>query len=615
MDDELNEDLNNETKGEENKEHTGQKEGSDKLPRKTKKAKKKEAKRLHREIRKKAKEDKKKNKKPMPLIGKLILYFSAMLFGIAVGMFYWKIRPSTTEVDPLTYFPEFKENQINMTYEDTRIDLDVPAIVKNGEIYVSTEFAKKYVDDAIYYDKDEKIVTITNPIEIIRMEEDTSTYLLLQNDRAYISASYIENHYPFELNLGKDGRLILAYNLEVPKQLAKVRTKNAVLRTHPNSKKPIIETVHSGDILEVYQDGEKAGTNGYVRVRNQNGIIGYIWEPCISLMGETEVRERVAYEIGPNVLDDKVKLVWDQVSSKYVNWNSYKYSYLEGANVISPTWFDFANSEGTLNDRGTKEYVDEAHKRGLEVWALLSNNFAVPEYTKEILSSTSKRQYVIDQIIEYADSYGFDGINIDIENIKAEFSEEWVQFMRELYPEMRKEGLIVSVDIYIPSNWSYFYEREKIGEVVDYFMVMAYDQHWSGSEEAGPVAAIPWVIAGLEKNLKEVPNDKLVLGIPFFNRIWAETDDGLETKAESMYEVEDRIKNNENVVIVYDPKTNLNYVEYEDNNKLYKIWLEDINAINKRIEIVNKYDLAGYAAWRLGLETPEIWDALSKIEE
>ncbi|ONI37956.1 hypothetical protein AN639_08580 [Candidatus Epulonipiscium fishelsonii] len=605
MNEELNEDSTNKTKGEENKVNSIQ-EG--------KKGSKKEFKRFNKEKKRQLRENKRKNKKKIPLRGKIILSFSAIILGTALGAFYWKIRPSTIELDPLTYFPEFKENQINMTYEDTRIDLEVPAIIKDGEIYISTEFAKKYVDDAIYYDENEKVVTITNPIEIKKMQEDTSTYLLFENDRAYISASYIENHYPFELNLGKDGRLILAYNLEVPKQLAKVRTRNAVLRTHPNSKKPIIETVHSGDILEVYQDGEKAGTDGYVRVRNQNGIIGYVWEPCISMIGETEVKEPVIYGMSTNVLDEKVKLVWDQVSNKYTNWNNYKYNHLDGANVISPTWFDFANADGTLNNRGSKEYVEEAHKRDLEVWALLSNNFAMPEYTKEILSSTSKRQYVIDQIIEYADLYGFDGINIDIENIEAKFSEEWVQFMRELYPQMRKEGLTVSVDIYIPSNWSYFYEREKVGKVVDYFMVMAYDQHWSGSEKAGPVAAIPWVIEGLEKNLEEVPNDKLVLGIPFFNRVWAETDDGLETKAESMYEVVDRIANND-ATIVYDPKTKLNYVEYENNNKLYKIWLEDIDAITRRIEIINEYDLAGYAGWRLGLETPDIWVELSNMQE
>lgn len=546
-----------------------------------------------------------------------LIIIGTIAVGILVGM------PNKEEVDPITYFSEFTPGQLNLVFEDRRIDSIEPVIEIEGVSYLSQEFAKQYIDDAIFYDTSEGVLTITTVNEVIRMARGSNEVsvngkisqmqeaLLEKGGIAYISENYLEARYNFDITKGVDGRLYKASDLGVAKQTAVVNARNSELRTHPDHKMPIIDKVKKDHEIIVY-----SVENGYARVRDENGIIGFIKEDDIKIVGETEVVADKKYEPLPskNPLNEKVKLVWDQLTVRTAgNWNSTKYTQIKGANVISPTWFEFEDAEGNLIDKGSKEYVDRAHSKGLQVWGLMSHNFTEPQLTKIILTSTSRRQHVINQLLGYAEVYNLDGINIDIENIQPEFSQEWVQFMRELYPQAKAKGLTVSVDVYMPSAWSGHYERSKIAEVVDYFIVMAYDEHWSGSEQAGPVASLPWVSQGLQATLEDVPNEKLVLGMPTFSRMWAETSAGLETRAYGMEEVRRRM-NELGIETVPDEYTGQLYGEKVVDNKRYKVWLEDAPTIAKRVEMIDQYDLEGYAIWRLGLETPDVWDELDKVK-
>ncbi len=553
----------------------------------------------------------------------LIVGIAAAIVVIGGGLYLFIGMPSKETIDPIEYFSEFREGQTNVTLEDLRINMEEPVFIKDGLIYVSNEFAKLHVDDAIYYDAHEDILTITNMQQVIRMNINDPTYLINNgessldheifehNDRAYIPETYLEEHYPVEFTMGKDERIVKVSDLKVAKRLGVSIDKEAIIRTHPTKQSAIVDVVPEYSEVEIYSEGED-----YYRVRNENGMIGYIEKKHVELADVTETQATVVYEPYPikKPLWSKVRMVWDQMASSAVHsLSASKYSNLDEVNVISPTWFEFSDEDGNLTNRASSSYVREAYSKGLLVWPLMSHSFLNSGWTRDILTSTAKRQHVIDQLIEFAQIYGFDGINIDIENVATDFSEDWVQFMRELYPQLSKLGLTVSVDIYIPSAWSSHYKRDKIAEVVDYFMVMAYDQHWSGSEEPGPVAAIPWVEEGIVLNLEEVPNNKLVLGIPFYNRIWAITDTGLETIAVSMSEVNSRV-NNAGATPIFDALTQLNYAHYEYSNKSYHIWIEDKDAVAKRVELMNKYDLAGYACWKLGLETNDVWNELSKLE-
>lgn len=532
-----------------------------------------------------------------------------------------KWMPVGDQVDPLTYFDEFKDNEYNLVYEDQRIDLERPIELIDGEIYVSYEFAREYISDTIFYDSLEKVLTLTNVREVLRIYEGNQKALLNSKSteidfeikevdgKLYLPATLLNEKFSIDFQVGKENKLFIAHDQTKDYQVATVKRKTS-LRTHPQKKSTVVEDLKKGETVVVYTEAD-----GFTRVRSASGIIGYIpsndLKDLIQVAGQTI---EAAAEWEGNPLGEKVKLVWDQLGSKTAgDWTSNKYNQIKDANVISPTWFEFEDEAGNLSDKGTREYVLEARKKGLKVWPLLSHNFTNTSLTKIILSSTAKRQHVIDQIIEKSEQYGYEGINIDIENIQPETSDVWVQFMRELYPQLKAEGLMVSVDVYMPSDWSNHYQRGKIAQVCDYFIVMAYDQHWSGSETAGSVAELAWVEDGIIRNLEEVPKEKLVLGIPFYTRLWKETSDGLETSSYGMRSAAQIIKD-WGITPILDEESGQKYAEIEQDGDTYKIWIEDSSSIAKRISLIEKYDLAGYGAWKLGLETADIWDELT-LEE
>ncbi|MBE6024010.1 MAG: hypothetical protein E7231_12455 [Cellulosilyticum sp.] len=551
---------------------------------------------------------------------KKIFFCGLVLISILIGIFiYNKVSYVGPQVDPLTYFDEFQGNTNNLVYEDARVDIDEPVQIIEGKIFVNYRFANQYVNDRIFYDINEKVLTLTNAREVIKLYEGENsidfsgikgTYSLVTlGEDLYIEGSLLEDFFGVKIEKGQDERLFVATNTSVTQTVATVK-KASELRTHAMAKSTVIEKLARGEKVTVYSEED-----GFIRVRSENGIIGYLPEQAIKNIEEVapiNVPTVEPWEVNP--LGETVKMMWDDMTTRSEkDWTSSKYARMKNVNVIAPAWFEFAKADGTLGDIATKSYVENAHKRGIQVWAILRHNFEEPALTAEILSSTSKREYVINQLIEYAKQYGFDGINVDIENIQDEISDVWVQFMRELYPKLKAEGLIVSVDVYAPSSWSEHYEREEVAESSDYFMVMAYDQHWSGSEEAGSVSEIPWVESGIQMSLEEVPKEKLVLGIPFYTRLWAEGTDGLSTRSYSMYSMEELIQSL-SVTPTFDEASGQNYVEYTKDGKLYKIWIEDYESISKRISLMEQYDLAGYAAWRLGYETADIWDILDKIE-
>lgn len=551
-------------------------------------------------------------------LGVKIIIVSVLIIGIASIVIK---SPNQEEVDPLTYFSEFKTNQNNLVIEDQRVAIEKPIIEEDGVIYISHKVIKEYVDDRVYYDQKEGILSITNLQEVVRLYvggNDTKVNgqygkmahnLIGKDDTAYIPEDFIEERYHFEIDKGTDQRLYMASNTEVSKKTAVVKAKKSSLRTHPDKKSLIVDKVFKGHQLIIYNTQD-----GYARVRDENGMIGYIAEKHIKVLEATEVKVPKIYIAKPlnNPLKESVKMVWDQMTATASgDWSSIKYTKMSGINVISPTWFEFKDSEGNLTDRGSALYVQQAHQRNIKVWALLSHNFSQTQLTKEILSSTNKRQHIINQLVEATQKYGLDGINIDIENVQKDFSEEWVQFMRELYPQLNQKGIAVSVDIYVPSEWSMHYERAKVAEVVDYFIVMAYDQYWSGSESAGPVAGLDWVETSVKANLEEVPKEKLVLGIPFYTRVWYENSEGLSSKAYDMQTIQGAIAS-WGVKPVFFEQLGQYYAEHIQGDMLKKVWIEDETSIRNRKDIIKKYQLAGYAAWKLGLETKDIWDVLNK---
>lgn len=288
---------------------------------------------------------------------------------------------------------------------------------------------------------------------------------------------------------------------------------------------------------------------------------------------------------------------------------------LPGIDVLSPSWFIIENAQGKIKTRhGSVKYVRQAHNKGYQVWALITNNFD-PQMTSKLLDSPLARKRVIAQMEQLAKDYELDGFNLDFENINPADKDKLTDFVEEISKALKPQGLIISIDVTIPSNsgyWSKCYDRKAIAEVVDYMMLMAYDEHGAGSEVSGSVASLPWVEDGIQKTLQEgVPEAKLILGMPLYMRLWQETKGKVKAKTLSMAQA-DKVIQEKGLVPVWLSKEGQYYFEYQEKNTHYRVWQENRRSLALKASLVNRYNLAGGAYWRSTLETEDVWPALSE---
>lgn len=288
---------------------------------------------------------------------------------------------------------------------------------------------------------------------------------------------------------------------------------------------------------------------------------------------------------------------------------------LPGIDVLSPSWFIIENAQGKIKTRhGSVKYVRQAHDKGYKVWALITNNFD-PEMTSQLLDNALARKRVIAQMLEIAKEYELDGFNLDFENINPADKDKLTDFVKEIAGALKQHGLVVSIDVTIPSNsgyWSKCYDRKSLAEAVDYMMLMAYDEHGALSEASGSVASLPWVEAGVQKTLQEgVPEEKLLLGMPLYMRIWQEERGKVKARTLSMAQADKLIKD-KGLVPVWLSKEGQYYFEYQEKNIRYRVWQENRRSLALKAALVNRYNLAGGAYWRSTLETEDVWQALAE---
>lgn len=384
------------------------------------------------------------------------------------------------------------------------------------------------------------------------------------------------------------------------------------LREKPSFRSPRIKEMNSGDDLVVI--GEE---NNWYKVRIKEGLIGFIKKNHVvfkEIIPPEPAKENLRIPWRP--LGGKINLTWDYMSKTKTDMSRYK--TIPGLNVISPTWFSMTDGDGNIENLASIPYMNWARSEGLQVWALFSNSYD-PLITSPMLRSFEIRKKVIVQLLVFAELYGFNGINIDFENIDYDDRDYFSQFIRELTPYMHEQNITVSIDVTVRStnpNWSMVYDREAIGKVVDYMAVMTYDEHWGSSPEAGSVASLPWVKDGVERILEQVPNEKLLLGVPFYTRLWKETPnaDGtveISSSAITIPATADLIET-KGLVPKPDESTGQNYCAYTEAGVTYKIWIEDDYSMRQRISLVKEYDLPGVASWRKGYETETIWETIKE---
>jgi len=392
----------------------------------------------------------------------------------------------------------------------------------------------------------------------------------------------------------------------------------AALRSEPTIHAPIVERVGAGDPVRIW--GE---TEGWYYVQSASGHIGYGAKSDYALTAVENVPEPKADEpfVAWKVLGERVNLTWEAVYN--VPADPAKIGDLPGVNVVSPTWFELIDDQGTIKSKAEPNYVAWAHNRGMQVWALFNNSFE-PDRTTEVLNDYATRLKMIQQLLAYSRMYKLQGINIDFENVYTKDKENLVQFVREFTPLAHEQGLVVSIDVTPKSNsemWSAFLDRKSLGQIVDFMMVMTYDEHWASSPKAGSVASLPWVEQSVKRILEEdgVPPRKLLLGIPLYTRVWTETKDEsgkakVTSKALGMESI-DKLIAERKLKPVFDEKTGQHYVEYEEDGARNRIWIEDETSVRARAELARKYGLGGVATWQRGFQKPAIWQALHEALE
>lgn len=309
-------------------------------------------------------------------------------------------------------------------------------------------------------------------------------------------------------------------------------------------------------------------------------------------------------------------LVWDHVFGE--SRNIAAEPTLPGLHVISPTWFAVVDEQGTVTNKGNRSYVADAHQKNMQVWALVSNSFN-RDMTKKILASAEAQTNIIKQLVTYVSLYDLDGINVDFENVYDDDKDRLTAFVANLGKALKEQNVILSVDVTVPSKvpfWSPCYDRKELSKIADYIMVMTYDEHWRLSPVAGSTASLPWVEKGVKAMLAEVPPEKLMLGMPFYTRLWTETTSetggtNVKSQALSMAQAESIIAENESPVVWLADKGQ-HYTEYYKNGNRHRIWLEDKASIALKAQLVPKYGLAGTASWRRGFEKEEIWSVIQE---
>ncbi|WP_135556838.1 glycosyl hydrolase family 18 protein [Paenibacillus cymbidii] len=562
----------------------------------------------------------------------LFLLVVALLLALAAGIgWYW--REYWPNSEHAVQDPSSLKQAIY--YQGERKDL--PASGSAEAIKLPLPLIKELIDPAIAYDEASRSVIVTTQDKVIRLPSNQLSATVNEKpfalrfpvekigDTVYVPIEPLRDTYRVDIRESAEtGAVLLAREGDaIPWGVVKADKQHpqrkAAMRTEPSIKATIAADLPQGEKVMIWED-----TGAWYRIQRTNGLMGYAKKTDVALdQIETIPKQETKPAFVPwKPLGGKINLTWQQVVTK--NPDTKQIPAMPGLNVISPQWFHLADGDGNLKNLADASFVKWAHEQGYQLWALFSNGFD-PKITTDALSSYDKRMKMIKQLVSYVQMYQLQGINIDFENVYLKDKTNVVQFVRELTPFLHEAGVVVSIDVTVRDGsevYSLFLDRRALGEVVDYMIVMTYDEHWSTSPTAGSVASLPWVEKGITAIMEkdDVPASKLVLGVPYYTRIWTEqTKDGktsVTSKAVGMEAVQNLLKEKK-LTPVFDAATGQNYVEYKEGDKTMKIWIEDAVSMKSRTELVKKLRLAGIASWSRTFETPDIWtlikDTLEKL--
>lgn len=543
------------------------------------------------------------NKKYKPVIAVAVLVILVAILGIVTHV-VMKYIPSSEKMDLNEYYGEMADGEIALVIGTEK--LEERGLVDGDRVYLPLDVVNTYLNQRYYWDSANQQILYATPSELTSASasSEAGDKVWVKDDKVYLNLTYVQEFTDLDAYITKD-----PYRIAIQYKFKNVKTvtvkKNTSIRYRGGIKSAILTSVKKGTKLRLIEEMEN-----WDQVATDDGYIGYIDKKKVGEAEKTKFeRSFKKEEYSYLTMDSKVNMVWHQVTSTDANaYFADATANMTGVNVISPTWFYLTDTSGNIASIASADYVSQAHEKGLQVWGLI-DNFTQEVSTTETLSSTAARQNIISQLIQAAQDVGMDGINVDFESLSEDVGIHFLEFLRELSIECHKNNLVLSVDNPVPEDFTSHYDRAEQGRVVDYVIIMGYDEHYVGSE-AGSVASLPWVEQGIQDTLDEVPAERVINAIPFYTRLWRTTGGNVTSEAIGMDQAQQTIADN-NVETYWDKTTSQNYGKYDIDNSTYQIWLEDAQSVAEKVKLVSKYDLAGVSAWKLGFENSGIWQVIS----
>lgn len=574
-----------------------------------------------------------------------IIVLIILAAGALCSALLWKkYGPSKTRADLKEYYGITSEEQLAVIVDNEVLESKGRMI--DDRIYIEYAAVRDYINGRFYWDPNENLLLYTLPNDMVSVGVGSKEYSISKNKQskdyvilktegstAYIALDFIKEYTDIEYKTFDEDvkRVVIDTDWDDVK-VAEVK-KDSEVRRLAGVKSPILTDVKKKEKVHVIENEGK-----WKKVRTANGCVGYIMEKDLKKVETVDYDRTFKEEEFTSIKKDyTINLAWHQVTSKTANNGVLSaIASTKGLTTISPTWFSIKDTKGNITSIASEEYVNYAHQANLEVWGLVRNfdplggvGISSSEETHELLSRTSSRTTLVNKLIAEAKNVGLDGINVDFETIAEKTGEHYIQFIRELSVECRKNGIVLSVDNYVPKGYNAHYHRKEQGIVADYVIIMGYDEHFAGSYESGSVASIGYVEEGIKETLKDVPAEKVINAMPLYTRLWKEVP---KTEAElaeqagteaAEYPLKvtsetyamnkaKQVAEKSGAKFAWDDKTKQNYAEWESEGATYKMWLEDEKSLEEKLKVMKENNLAGTAVWKLGFENAGVWELILK---
>lgn len=554
-------------------------------------------------------------------INKKIIVFGivavVLMLILAIGVYQVKYAPTKEKMSLYEYF-DMAENS-----EELLVILDGEEYYNQGlyindSLYVRQDLIESDINLRFYYDEETNCVIYSDTHHMYSFSENNTEYsdeegntytsdlavLVKEGDNLYLNWDYVSSHTDLDYVLASNpNRLVISTSYE--EQTCVKADSKISIRYRGGVKSEVLETVSKDTQLVVTKDLED-----WVEVISPTGVKGYVRTKDVT--DSYSYTRTTSYEDDKTTIsfDTDINLTWFQVEGTAGNSNiSSLMASTSGVNVVSPTWYSISASDGTLSFDGTSDLVTSMHSQGVKVWVLVDDFNTSVDY-ESLFKSKAARTKMINTLISGASTYGYDGINLDFENVNTDYSRDFLEFLRELSVECEKANLVLSTDNYKPESYNSCYRLKEQSSFVDYVILMAYDEHYAGSEP-GSVASLPFVTEAINETLEDVDNSQLIVGIPFFTRIW-KTTNGVTTSSAVGMQAAISTMTNDGYSAFWNDEVSQYVVSYEKNGTTIDIWFEEALSIEAKMKVIDEADVAGVASWKLGLETSDIWTVINK---